>query len=187
MGTGKTTVGRICAQRLGRPFVDTDDLIEDSAGRSVGRIWSEDGEPAFRALEADAVARACGTAEPAVISCGGGAVLDPRNRQTIRACGYVAWLDAAPASIADRVGDERGRPLLGAAGDEAPVDVITRLASARQAAYADVADARIETDALAAEEVADVVLAAHLPGHLPGQLASGDPSWDEPGPSRTAS
>ena len=78
--TGKTEVGRRLARALGWPFVDTDALVEEAAGRSVAAIFAEEGEAAFRARERTAVAEACAS-PAAVIAVGGGALLDPDNRR----------------------------------------------------------------------------------------------------------
>src|SRR6478609_3984944 len=103
MGAGKTTVGRRCATRLERAFVDTDDLIESTTGMRVAEIFETQGEAGFRDLERVAVADACASPEPLVIACGGGAVLDPDNRRRLRETGVVVWLRAAPEVLSGRV------------------------------------------------------------------------------------
>src|SRR5215470_5572891 len=95
MGTGKSEVGRRLAQRLGRAFVDTDQLVEERAGKRVAAIFADDGEPAFRGLERTAVADAAARAG-AVIAVGGGAVLDPENVRVLRAAGVLVHLTARP-------------------------------------------------------------------------------------------
>ena len=112
MGAGKTTVGERCAQLLGRPFVDTDALVESLTGSTVAEIFECFGEARFRAEEHRAVEDACASPEPLVISCGGGAVMDPENRARLRANGFVVWLAASPEVLAARVGSGDGRPLL---------------------------------------------------------------------------
>jgi shikimate kinase len=156
MGAGKTTVGALCAERLRRPFVDTDDLVAATAHRSVAEIFAEDGEAAFRELERRAVADACASPDPLVIACGGGAVLDPENRRALRTHGCVVWLRAAPQVLAERVGaDGSGRPLL-ARGDAS--SVLERLDAERSAAYEGVAHATVDTDQKDADAVADAVI-----------------------------
>jgi shikimate kinase len=159
MGAGKTSVGRVCAQRLKRDFVDTDQLVEAREGATVAEIFSTRGEPAFRALERDAVAVACGAAEPAVIACGGGVVLDPQNRETLRAAGCVVWLRADAAALGDRVRKSSNvRPLIATDGAVSATDMLERIASDRAVHYDEVADLRVDTDGRSVAEVADVVL-----------------------------
>src|SRR5262245_722959 len=94
-GSGKTTIGRAMAERLGLPFRDADADLEARSGRSIRDIFSTDGEAAFRDLEeqtlVDLIARG-----PAVIATGGGVVLREANRARLRAAGKVIWLTAAP-------------------------------------------------------------------------------------------
>lgn len=111
MGTGKTSIGREVAARLGRPFVDVDDLIVQRAGKSVSAIFVEDGEDAFRALEAIACQELRAPAG-LVIATGGGAVLDAANREALGAGGVVICLEADPATIVARLAGQDGRPLL---------------------------------------------------------------------------
>jgi shikimate kinase/3-dehydroquinate synthase len=101
--SGKSTVGRLVADRLGRPFIDTDELFERIHGRPVPEYLREQGEPAFRAAESAVVTEACAT-PGAVIGAGGGAILDPLNRWALWHHGLVAWLDATPATLVARLG-----------------------------------------------------------------------------------
>jgi shikimate kinase len=156
MGAGKTTVGERCAARLDRPFVDTDDLVEAVARRSVQELFADAGEAAFRDLERDAVRDATASPVAAVIACGGGAVLDAENRRLLRAAGTVVWLRASPAVLAERVdADDVDRPLLTPRGS---VSTLERLAIVRAAAYEAVADAAVDTEGRTVDEVADAVV-----------------------------
>jgi shikimate kinase len=156
MGAGKTTVGERCAERLARPFVDTDVVVEALSGRSVQELFAEAGEGVFRDLERDAVRDAVASPVAAVIACGGGAVLDPENRRRLRRAGTVVWLRASPAVLAERVdADDVSRPLLAARG---AVATLERLAVVRAAAYAAVADTVVDTDGRTIDEVAAAVL-----------------------------
>jgi shikimate kinase len=135
MGTGKTEVGRRLARELGRAFVDTDRLVEAKAGRSVQDIFAGDGEAAFRALERAAVAEACGLPD-AVISTGGGALVDPENRRRLAGAGPIVCLTATPAEILRRIGDAGTRPLLAdCASDVARLARIRALLAERATAY----------------------------------------------------
>ena len=109
-GAGKTTVGRLLAGLLGVPFRDTDEDVAARAGKSVAEIFFDDGEPAFRELEAEAVSVALAE-HPGVLALGGGAVLDPATRQRL-AGRWVVFLDVGLADAATRVGLARDRPLL---------------------------------------------------------------------------
>jgi shikimate kinase len=100
MGAGKSTTGRILADRLGWPYLDSDDEIERQTGRTVPEIWKADGEPAFRAEESRVLAEAGTSDGPSVISVAGGAVLDVENRAVIRRAGLVVWLRADVATLA---------------------------------------------------------------------------------------
>src|SRR5215469_4989978 len=109
-GAGKTTVGALLAARLGVGFTDTDTEVEAVAGKPVGDIFIEDGEPAFRELERDAVARAL-TSSDGVVAVGGGAVLDQRTQERL-AGRPVVYLETGFAAAAQRVGLAQARPLL---------------------------------------------------------------------------
>lgn len=114
MGAGKTTVGERVAAQRGVPFIDVDRMVEARTGRSVSEAFNRYGDEAFRRLESSEIRRlATGTTghvEGRVIATGGGAVLDDRSVAAMRRTGVVVWLDAPPASLAHRVGEER--PLL---------------------------------------------------------------------------
>jgi len=179
MGTGKTSVGREVAARLGRRFVDLDDLIVARAGKPIPQIFAEDGEPAFRALEA-AVCQELRTPAGLVIATGGGAVLDPANREALAAGGVLICLDATPATIVARLAGKDGRPLL--AGQELSQRVVALL-NQRAPAYAAIPH-HVDTSQLSIAAVAERVLAiaAGLPPdgyrlviHPGGSRSVGDP------------
>lgn len=150
---GKTTVGRLVADRLRVPFTDSDELVEDRAGKPVGDIFVDDGEEAFRVLEAAAVAGALAGA--GVLALGGGAVLSADTRA--RLAGHpVVFLSAGVPAAAHRVGLNRDRPLL--LGN--PRQQLRALLDARLPLYEEVAVATVATDELTPDEVADAVLAA---------------------------
>ncbi len=164
MGTGKTDVGRRLARDLGRPFVDTDALVESGAGRSVATIFASEGEAAFRARERAAIEEACALGA-AVIAVGGGALLDLENRRRLFAAGPVVCLRATPAEILRRVGEARDRPLLnrdGTASESERLARIETLLAARAPAYA-LATHAVDTDGLTPEEVARRVRAVLEP------------------------
>jgi shikimate kinase len=153
MGAGKTKVGQRAAEALERPFVDTDELIARDAGMSVTEIFATEGEPGFRRRERAAIAAALET-PGAVVSVGGGAVLDADNVARMRAAGPVLWLYAEPTTLLSRLRRslQRGdRPLL--AGDD-PLEVLTTLLARRRPVYEAAALATLRTDGLSVERSA---------------------------------
>ncbi len=110
-GSGKSAVGKVLARQLKRPFIDMDACIEGLAGKSIPAIFAEDGEPAFRKLEADLCCQLAGESS-LVISCGGGALVDPRNRTVMEASGQVIFLDCSQEVLLRRTKKANDRPLL---------------------------------------------------------------------------
>jgi shikimate kinase len=156
MATGKTEVGRRLARSLGRPFVDTDGLVEASAGRTVRDIFAAEGEGRFRELERAAVIQACGVPE-AVIATGGGTLLDPENRRRLAAAGPIVCLSATPEEIIRRVGDPKSRPLL-ANGRSGTLGRVQALLEERAPIYA-LATHAVDTSGLSVDEVVERVRA----------------------------
>ena len=167
MGSGKSTVGRLVARRLGWGFVDLDEEVAGDTGRSVAALFAESGEPAFREAEARCLEAVLADEArgPAVVAAGGGVVGDPANRGRLQRAGTVVWLRAQVATLEARVGDGTGRPLLAGAGDAAGRRAaIQALAARRAPLYEEVADAVVDVDGLSAAEVAVRVEAAVRPG-----------------------
>jgi len=148
-GSGKSTVGRLVAARLGVEFRDTDHDVESVAGKPITDIFVNDGEAAFRALEREAVATAM-REHSGVLALGGGAVLDDATRGAL-AGRRVVWLDVRLAAAAERVGLASSRPVLALN----PRATMARLLEERAPLYAEVATVRIETDDRAPDELAD--------------------------------
>lgn len=152
MGAGKSTVGRLLAERWGVGFRDTDADVEAAEGRSVSDIFVESGEPAFRALERDAVATALAEHD-GVLALGGGAVLDETTRARLH--GHrVVFLRVGLAEAASRVGMGVSRPLL--LGNVR--GKMKQLLDERTPVYESVATLRIDTDGRSADEVAGEIL-----------------------------
>jgi shikimate kinase len=154
-GSGKSTIGRLLARRLGRAFVDTDDLIVERAGKPIPAVFAQDGEAEFRRIEREAVAAAL-ERPPAVIATGGGAPVDEGNRRALWDGNLVVWLDAPVEVLVSRVGEAgTGRPLLA----DGPAARLAALRAAREAIYA-TAHLRVDTAALDTAAAADAILRA---------------------------
>lgn len=152
MGAGKSAVGRVVADRLGRPFLDADDEIERAAAMPIPEIFARDGEAFFRAREAEVIARLLAE-RPGVMATGGGAWMAPANREAIDASGISAWLDAPVEVLWQRLRRARargGRPLLATLDPRA---TLAALVAERSPVYA-LARLRVPVDAH--HSVADV-------------------------------
>ena len=150
-GAGKSSVGALLATRLGVGFTDTDDIVAAAAGKPVGDIFVEDGEPVFRELERGAVARGLDAvkSEGGVLAVGSGAVLDPDVRRML-AGQMVVYLEADFATVARRNGMDRPRVVI--PGN--PRGQLRAMLEERRPVYADLASVIIPTDGRAPEEVA---------------------------------
>ena len=154
MGAGKTTVGSRLARALDRPFVDSDVQVERRASRTVREIFETDGEAAYRVLEAEVLAEALASEEPAVIAAAGGTILDPNNRRRMRVFGTVVFLEATPADLVARVGGRDHRPLLG----DDPAGVLARMDVDRRALYEETADVVVDVSEHEPDEVVATIL-----------------------------
>ena len=131
MGTGKTTIGRIVAHRLGFALLDSDHEIERIQGKTIPQIFSEQGEPAFRAMEKSFV-EGGHPAKRTVVACGGGLIVQPGMLEKVQALGVVVCLHASLDTILRRTQGNRNRPLLDV---DDPMDRIRTLYAAREPIY----------------------------------------------------
>lgn len=153
MGTGKTTVGRLLARRLGWKLLDTDRLIEERARMPVDRIFDELGERAFRDMETD-VAHSLPAMSNCVIATGGGFVLREENLRAANQAGVVILLMASAEQIWHRVRRSRRRPLL---RTDNPREAIEKLLEERREAY-NAIPTRVGSDGRSPQAVADEIL-----------------------------
>lgn len=167
MGSGKSSVGRRLANRLGLPFVDADTEIETAAGMTIPEIFAQRGEAEFRDGERRVISRILTTRAPLVLATGGGAFMNAETRERIKQFGISVWLKAEPDVLMRRVRKRSNRPLLQTAD---PEGTLRRMLAEREPVYA-LADITI----LSSDEPHEVVVGdtiAALGGYL--DLAAGE-------------
>ena len=153
MGAGKTTIGRILAKNLSLKFVDLDAEIEKRCGADIPWIFDVEGEAGFRKRESLLLAELAGD-EGILLATGGGAVINPRNREVLKARGYVVYLSASAKQLLERTAHDRSRPLLQV---DDPLAVLTQLIGERDPLYREVADLIVETERKRPQLVAEWV------------------------------
>lgn len=159
MGSGKSTVGRLVAERLGLECVDLDVRIEQYDGRRIGEIFRESGEPGFRNIES-AVLRRVAAAARQVVALGGGTYCSAANRDIVDRTGIAVYLETALDTILDRVRLDGARPLF-TSRDQVATLLATRLPSYEKAPV------RIRTDGLEPVRIADLVISRIEPVERP--------------------
>ena len=150
MGTGKSTVGRVLARRLGMQFLDMDAILVERAGKPIARIFAEEGEPHFRAMER-VLSQELSQQHGMVIACGGGVVLNPDNVRDYSRTGRVVCLTATPEAIFKRTAKDRNRPLL---EEKDRMQRIVELLEKRKALYGAIPH-QVDTTTPSAEQVAE--------------------------------
>lgn len=141
-GSGKSTVGRQLAHRMGVSFIDLDQQLERTLGTSIRSFFETDGEARFRELEAQVLAEVTQQSGGMVLSTGGGAVLRDENREVLRQFGNVIYLRASPEEIYKRIKHDKARPLLQVAN---PIERLRELYALRDRLYSDASHYVIET------------------------------------------
>jgi shikimate kinase len=153
MGTGKTSVGRLVAEQLDFAYLDTDEMIQSATGKTIAEIFSNNGEPVFRALEEKTVEELAGKTRT-VICAGGGLPINPHNLASLKTHALVVCLWASPARIWERVKSQTHRPLL---HDTDPQKKICELLAVRAPFYKQ-ADILLNTESRSLREVAQQVV-----------------------------
>lgn len=156
-GSGKTTVAKLLAERLGWQWLDADAVLEERAGKSIRRIFEEDGEPAFRDLESEILEELC-KLDKHVIATGGGVVLRPENRERMRAAGNVVWVKADATTLWERMRRDpttkERRPNLTVGG----LEEVVVLLKEREPHYQQSANLIVDCDKQSIEQLLDHLL-----------------------------
>lgn len=154
MGCGKTTAGKLAAKKLGYAYADTDEMIVKQENRSIPEIFAESGEPYFRSIEAETVKSMCG--KNAVVSCGGGALLNDCTAEVAKKNGIVIFLDVPFEVCYERIKNDSNRPIAASSDKE---ELLERYNN-RHEIYLKNSDVRIDccgTPLENAEKIADAV------------------------------
>jgi len=154
MATGKTTIGRLLAERTQYTFVDTDSMVEEDAGMSIPKIFASEGEAGFRHRETTALlhlknSRGC------IISTGGGIITHAQNRKLLKQLGFIVWLHTKKTIILSRIRHNQNRPLM---QTKNPEQLIHSLLEERKPLYKEVADIKIKTTYLSPNEITQGIL-----------------------------
>jgi shikimate kinase len=157
--TGKTTLARLLAERMGCDWIDADVEIERRSGKSIAQIFAQDGEPAFRDLEAGVIADLC-RRQHLVLAAGGGAPLRPESRQAMRTAGKVVWLRATPATILARMsGDQTTAARRPNLTDRGGLEEVVQLLARREPIYRGTAHLEVDTEGKDPAEIVEEILA----------------------------
>jgi shikimate kinase len=151
MGTGKSSVGRLVAERLSLNFIDADTVIEERAGKTIAEIFADDGEPAFRALESE-VCQELAHQPDLVIALGGGALINTETRAVFESTSLLVCLQASLDEIIRRVGNDPSRPLFSVDREKTQQLLESRADMYNSIPY------QVQTDDLSTEQVADQIV-----------------------------
>jgi len=152
-GSGKTTVGRLLATRLGKKFVEMDEMISRKAGMGITEIVARHGWPEFRKIEAE-VARATANMDETINATGGGAVTAEANVRELKRTGKLVWLRANLKTLLERTTDNDSRPSL---TNKPPREEMANILERRRPVYQGVADFIVDTDYKSPEQVTETI------------------------------
>ncbi len=161
MGSGKSTIGQLLAQRLNRDFYDSDFYIEERTGVDIPRIFDVEGEEGFRQRETRAIQELI-SLDNVVLATGGGSVMREENRQLLRRNSFIIFLDTSVEQQLERLRHDKKRPLL---QTENPRERLQKLLAERKPVYMELADLRVPTDRKFARRVAAEII-PKLPEYL---------------------
>lgn len=162
MGVGKTTIGRLVAERLQWPFIDSDALIEQAEGKPISEIFAEKGEPYFRQRELEVIRKVVNDSTPVVLSIGGGAFMNPVVRFLLKEMTATFYLQAGVETLIQRIGSVATRPLLsqGRHGEMPLEQRLRTLLQEREPTYS-LANYLIETDGLTSTQITEAITGYH--------------------------
>ncbi len=156
-GTGKTTIGKLLAKKLKKPFIDLDELIVNNTGKSIPQIFAKEGEAKFRDYETNALKQVCENTNQ-VISCGGGIITREENIGLLKKNGFVVLLKASPETIFNRIYGDKNRPAL---TDKDPLGEIKLMLEKRRTAYEKAKEFELWTDKENAKKCSERILAEY--------------------------
>lgn len=157
-GCGKSSVGPLLAETLGLTCIDSDDHVEDAAGKSIQQIFADDGEAEFRRLESQVIADLLAQ-DDIVVAAGGGAILAETNRKCMQDAGSVIWLQATVETLASRIaGDETSTSRRPSLTGKSIQEEIAEVLEARRELYQKASTMTVDTDNRAPQEIADEIV-----------------------------
>lgn len=156
--SGKTVIGRAVAERLNRVFVDSDEFLENKAGRSIENIVDEEGWEVFREMEREATKELCGR-DRLVIATGGGVVTSEKNVRLLKQNGFIVWLQAGAGILKSRMDRDQGegKPRPSLTGKD-PAEEIGAMLEQRAPFYEGASDIGLDTGKLSVEEAAENII-----------------------------
>jgi len=158
-GTGKTSVGKLLAAILKRPFIDTDDELTSRVGMSIAEFVHQNGWGDFRKTEQSVIQKVCAL-DKHVVATGGGVVLEPQNVSRMQSSGSLIWLKALPETIRTRlVNDRQSEHFRPALTSEGLIDEIEVMLKKRNRHYHEAMDLYVETDQLSIDEICNAIVA----------------------------